>query len=282
MRLRFTKMHGLGNDFVMVDGITQKVRLTADKIRFLADRHFGVGCDQVLLVEPPSRPEVDFRYRIFNADGSEVENCGNGARCFARFVRERKLTGKRNIRVEMAGGELLLKVTDSDQVQVDMGVPHLAPPEIPFKAEAQTVSYELAVAGPEGESQILDISALSMGNPHAVLLVNQVDSAPVAQLGPAIEGHSRFPQRVNAGFMQIVSPREIRLRVFERGAGETLACGTGACAAVVAGRLRQLLDEEVTVHLPGGSLSIAWAGPGRPVIMTGPATTVFHGQVKIP
>jgi len=281
MRLRFTKMHGLGNDFVMVDGITQKVRLTADKVRFLADRHFGVGCDQVLLVEAPSRPEVDFRYRIFNADGTEVENCGNGARCFARFVRERKLTGKRNIRVETAGGELLLKVTDSEQVQVDMGVPHLAPSEIPFKAEAQAVSYELTVPGPEGESQTLDISALSMGNPHAVLLVNQVDSAPVAQLGPVIEAHPRFPQRANAGFMQIVSPREIRLRVFERGAGETLACGTGACAAVVAGRLRQLLDEEVTVHLPGGSLSIAWAGSGSPVIMTGPATTVFHGQVKI-
>ena len=282
MRLRFTKMHGLGNDFVMVDGVTQKVRLTADKVRFLADRHFGVGCDQLLLVEAPSRPEVDFRYRIFNADGTEVENCGNGARCFARFVRERKLTGKRDIRVETTGGDLLLKVTDSDQVQVDMGVPHLSPGDIPFKAEAQAVSYELAVPGPQGEAQTLDISALSMGNPHAVLLVNQVDSAPVAQLGPAIEGHPCFPQRANAGFMQIVSPREIRLRVFERGAGETLACGTGACAAVVAGRLRQLLEEEVTVHLLGGSLTIAWGGPGSSVIMTGPATTVFHGQVKIP
>ena len=282
MRLRFTKMHGLGNDFVVVDGITQKVRLTADKIRFLADRHFGVGCDQLLLVEAPSRPEVDFRYRIFNADGTEVENCGNGARCFARFVRERKLTGKRDIRVETADGELLLKVTDSDQVQVDMGVPRLSPADIPFEAEIQAVSYDLALTGPQSEVQTLDISALSMGNPHAVLLVNQVDSAPLAQLGPIIEQHSRFPRRVNAGFMQIVSPREIRLRVFERGAGETLACGTGACAAVVAGRLRQLLEEEVTVHLPGGSLTIAWAGPGSPVIMTGPATTVFHGQIKIP
>jgi len=265
---------------VMVDGITQKVRLTADKVRFLADRHFGVGCDQLLLVEAPSRPEMDFRYRIFNADGTEVENCGNGARCFALFVRARKLTGKRDIRVETAGGELLLRVTDSDQVQVDMGVPRLSPIDVPFEAEAQAVSYDLSVTGPQGETQTLDISAVSMGNPHAVLLVNQVDSAPVAQLGPVIEAHPRFPQRVNAGFMQIVSPREIRLRVFERGAGETLACGTGACAAVVAGRLRQLLEEEVTVHLPGGSLSIAWTGPGSPVIMTGPATSVFHGQVK--
>ena len=282
MRLRFTKMHGLGNDFVVVDGITQKLRLTADKVRFLADRHFGVGCDQVLLVEVPSRPEVDFRYRIFNADGTEVENCGNGARCFARFVRERKLTGKRDIRVETAGGDLLLKVTDSEQVQVDMGVPRLSPTDIPFEAGTQAVSYDLVLTGPQGEAQTLDISALSMGNPHAVLLVNQVDNAPLDQLGPIIERHSRFPRRVNAGFMQIVSPREIRLRVFERGAGETLACGTGACAAVVAGRLRQLLESEVTVHLRGGSLTIDWAGPGSPVFMTGPATTVFHGQAKIP
>jgi len=282
MRLRFTKMHGLGNDFVVVDGITQKVRLNADKIRFLADRHFGVGCAQVLLVEVPSRPEVDFRYRIFNADGGEVENCGNGARCFARFVRERKLTGKRDIRVETAGGDMLLKVTDGNQVEVAMGVPRLAPDEIPFKAEAESVRYDLAVTGAQGEAQTLDISALSMGNPHAVLLVNQVDSAPVAELGPAIERHPRLPRRANAGFMQIVSPREIRLRVFERGSGETLACGSGACAAVVAGRLRQLLEEEVKVHLLGGSLTITWPGPGSQVVMTGPATTVFHGQVKIP
>lgn len=276
MRLRFTKMHGLGNDFVVIDGVTQKVRLSTEKIRYLADRHFGVGCDQVLLVETPTRPDIDFRYRIFNADGGEVENCGNGARCFARFVLERKLTGKRSIKVETAGGDITLNITDQGQVQVDMGVPRLSPDEIPFQAEAEAVSYDLALP-----DQTLDISAVSMGNPHAVLLVNKVDSAPVDTLGPLIENHARFPRRVNAGFMQMVSPTEINLRVFERGAGETLACGTGACAAVVAGRLRQLLEETVKVNLPGGSLTIAWPGPGHSVIMTGPATTVFHGQVKI-
>ncbi len=276
MRLRFTKMHGLGNDFVVIDGVTQKVRLSTEKIRYLADRHFGVGCDQVLLVETPTRPDIDFRYRIFNADGGEVENCGNGARCFARFVLERKLTGKRSIKVETAGGDMTLNITDQGQVQVDMGVPRLSPDEIPFQAETEAVSYDLALP-----DQTLDISAVSMGNPHAVLLVNKVDSAPVETLGPLIENHARFPRRVNAGFMQMVSPTEINLRVFERGAGETLACGTGACAAVVAGRLRQLLEETVKVNLPGGSLTIAWPGPGHSVIMTGPATTVFHGQVKI-
>ncbi|WP_439509304.1 diaminopimelate epimerase [Marinimicrobium koreense] len=276
MRLRFTKMHGLGNDFVVIDGVTQKVRLSTEKIRTLADRHFGVGCDQVLLVETPTRPDIDFRYRIFNADGGEVENCGNGARCFARFVLERKLTGKRSIKVETAGGDITLNVTEQGQVQVDMGVPRLNPEEIPFQADAEAIRYDLAL--PE---QTLDISAVSMGNPHAVLMVNKVDSAPVETLGPLIESHERFPRRVNAGFMQMVSPSEINLRVYERGAGETLACGTGACAAVVAGRLRQLLEETVKVNLPGGSLSITWPGPGHSVIMTGPATTVFHGQVKI-
>ncbi|WP_024461710.1 diaminopimelate epimerase [Marinimicrobium sp. LS-A18] len=276
MRLRFTKMHGLGNDFVVIDGVTQKVRLSTEKIRTLADRHFGVGCDQVLLVETPTRPDIDFRYRIFNADGGEVENCGNGARCFARFVLERKLTGKRSIKVETAGGDITLKVTEQGQVQVDMGIPRLNPEEIPFQADAEAIRYDLAL--PE---QTLDISAVSMGNPHAVLMVNKVDSAPVETLGPLIESHERFPRRVNAGFMQMVSPSEINLRVYERGAGETLACGTGACAAVVAGRLRQLLEETVKVNLPGGSLSITWPGPGHSVIMTGPATTVFHGQVKI-
>ncbi|UZJ43682.1 diaminopimelate epimerase [Marinimicrobium sp. C6131] len=276
MRLRFTKMHGLGNDFVVIDGVTQKVRLSTEKIRYLADRHFGVGCDQVLLVETPTRPDIDFRYRIFNADGGEVENCGNGARCFARFVLERKLTGKRSIKVETAGGDITLNVTEQGQVQVDMGVPRLNPEEIPFQADAEAIRYDLVL--PE---QTLDISAVSMGNPHAVLMVNKVDSAPVETLGPLIESHERFPRRVNAGFMQVVSPDEINLRVYERGAGETLACGTGACAAVVAGRLRQLLEETVKVNLPGGSLSITWPGPGHSVIMTGPATTVFHGQVKI-
>jgi len=253
------------------------VRLSKDKIKALADRHFGVGCDQVLLVETPTRPDIDFRYRIFNADGGEVENCGNGARCFARFVLDRKLTGRRIIRVETAGGDMQLRVTESGDVEVNMGVPRLVPEAIPFSAEAEAVSYDLAL----DDGQTLDISAVSMGNPHAVLLVNKVDNAPVETLGPLIESHPRFPSRVNAGFMQIVTSGEINLRVFERGAGETLACGTGACAAVVAGRLRQLLEQEVKVNLPGGSLTIAWAGPGEPVIMTGPATTVFHGQVKV-
>lgn len=276
MRLRFSKMHGLGNDFVVIDGVSQSVRLTPDKIRYIADRNFGVGCDQILLVETPETPDVDFRYRIFNCDGSEVENCGNGARCFAVFVRERKLTGKNVIRVETAGGLIELRVQQDEQVSVDMGAPRLQPAQIPFVADTQAVTYPLEVAG-----RAYDISAVSMGNPHAVLVVDDVKTAPVAELGPLIESHTRFPARVNAGFMQIVSRNEINLRVFERGVGETLACGTGACGAVVAGHLRGLLDENVKVNLPGGSLQIEWAGEGQPVIMTGPAVTVFHGQIKI-
>lgn len=276
MRLRFSKMHGLGNDFMVIDGVGQKVRLSSEKIRQLADRHFGIGFDQLLVVEAPERPDVDFRYRIFNSDGSEVENCGNGARCFAVFVRDRKLTGKNLITVETAGGIMMLQITSNGEVCVNMGVPRLDPAEIPFLAEAQAATYSLDVDG-----TTLEISAVSMGNPHAVTLVEDVAKAPVAQLGPLVERHARFPQRVNAGFMQIVSADEINLRVFERGVGETLACGTGACAAVVAGNLRQQLSNNVKVNLPGGSLRISWAGPGEPVMMTGPATTVFHGQVKI-
>ncbi|MGM8224979.1 diaminopimelate epimerase [Cellvibrio sp. ARAG 10.3] len=276
MRLRFSKMHGLGNDFMVIDGVSQKVRLSPEKIRQLADRHFGIGFDQLLVVEAPESPDVDFRYRIFNSDGGEVENCGNGARCFAVFVRDRKLTGKNLITVETAGGIMTLQITENGEVCVNMGVPRLVPAEIPFDAEAQSVTYSLAVDG-----TVLEISAVSMGNPHAVTLVDDVATAPVAQLGPLVERHNRFPQRVNAGFMQVVSSDEINLRVFERGVGETLACGTGACAAVVAGNLRQLIGNNVKVNLPGGSLRISWAGPGEPVMMTGPATTVFHGQVKI-
>lgn len=276
MRLRFTKMHGLGNDFVVIDGISQKVRLSADKVRALADRNFGIGCDQVLLVEVPNSPDVDFCYRIFNADGSEVENCGNGARCFARFVRDRRLTGKNVIRVQTASGVMVLTVDEQDNVSVDMGVPILTPAEIPFNADNRAVVYPLSV----GDHDI-SVSAVSMGNPHAVYVVDDVSSAPVASLGPLIESHPRFPRRVNAGFMQVLNAGAIKLRVYERGAGETLACGTGACAAVVAGRLRGILDEQVEVELPGGKLHIQWAGEGQPVIMTGPATSVFHGQVKI-
>jgi diaminopimelate epimerase len=276
MRIRFSKMHGLGNDFIVIDGISQNLRLTPEKIRQLSDRHFGVGCDQLLIVEHPENPDMDFRYRIFNGDGSEVENCGNGARCFAVFVRERRLTGKSIIKVETAGGNIELSIVANGEVSVNMGIPRLVPNEIPFVADHQAPTYALVV----GE-QTLDISAVSMGNPHAVMVVDNVKTAPVKTLGPLVEHHSRFPQRVNVGFMQILSPNEINLRVFERSAGETLACGTGACAAVVAGRLRNLLNECVTINLPGGRLHINWAGAGHPVIMTGPATTVFHGQVNI-
>lgn len=276
MRLRFTKMHGLGNDFVVIDGISQKVRLEIDTIRHLADRKFGVGCDQVLLVEAPTQPDIDFRYRIFNADGSEVENCGNGARCFARFVRECKLTGKSSIRVETSGGNIILDVTDNNNITVNMGVPILAPIEIPFTAVAQAVTYPLMVG-----TRALEVSAVSMGNPHAVILVDDIASAPVESLGPAVESHADFPKKVNVGFMQPLSKHEINLRVYERGAGETLACGTGACAAVVAGNLRGLLNAAVKVNLPGGILHIHWEGAAQPVMMTGPATHVFHGQIRI-
>lgn len=276
MRLRFTKMHGLGNDFVMIDALSQSVRLTPERVRLLADRHFGVGCDQVLVVEAPDEPDNDFRYRIFNSDGGEVENCGNGARCFAVFVRQRQLTGKKVIRVETAGGPMTLRVQDDEQVSVDMGVPRLTPADIPFQASTQAVTYPLEVDG-----TVLQISAVSMGNPHAVTLVDDVDTYPVLQIGPGVERHSHFPKRVNAGFMQVLARDAIKLRVYERGAGETLACGTGACAAVVAGRLRGLLDERVAVQLPGGKLTIEWAGDGHPVIMTGPAVSVYHGQIKI-
>ncbi|MAT91026.1 MAG: diaminopimelate epimerase [Halioglobus sp.] len=276
MRLQFTKMHGAGNDFVMLDGISQHFRLQQKHIRALADRHFGVGCDQVLLVEAPRDPAVDFRYRIFNADGQEVEQCGNGARCFARFVRERKLTSKRVISVETAAGVIELRVRNRSDVEVDMGVPELEPARIPFSAAQRALSYPLQVDGQE-----LDIGAVSMGNPHAVYRVTDVDEAPVAQLGPLIEAHVDFPQRANAGFMQVVSDRHIRLRVYERGVGETLACGTGACAAVVYGSKRGWLRESVTVELPGGKLSISWAGEGEPVLMTGPTAVVFEGTIKL-
>lgn len=276
MLLRFSKMHGCGNDFVVIDLITQRFNLRQKHIRKLADRHFGIGCDQLLLVEVPTRPDVDFRYRIFNCDGNEVEQCGNGARCFAKFVHDKKLTGKERIRVETNTGVIELQLKDRDQVVVDMGLPIFEPARIPFTADAQALEYAL-----DSSTGVLDISAVSMGNPHCVIRVDDVNSAPVSTLGPELENHSRFPQRVNVGFMQVVSRSEIQLRVFERGAGETLACGTGACAAVVAGRLRGWLDHTVTAHLRGGSLTIEWQGEGHPVMMTGPAETVFEGQVAL-
>ncbi|MBB3190234.1 diaminopimelate epimerase [Halomonas cerina] len=276
MLLHFTKMHGLGNDFMVVDLITQRARLDAPRIRALADRRFGIGFDQLLVVEPPRDPDMDFRYRIFNADGSEVENCGNGARCFARFVRDQRLTHKREIHVETAGVPLTLAVGSDGQVTVDMGRPRFAPAEVPFEAEEDRVLHPLTVDG-----QPLEVGVVSMGNPHAVLRVDNVDSTPVAILGPAIEGHPRFPRRVNVGFMQVVSRHEIRLRVYERGTGETLACGTGACAAVASGIRQGLLESPVTVHLPGGDLTIEWAGGETPLTMTGPAERVFDGRVAL-
>jgi diaminopimelate epimerase len=276
MQLQFTKMHGTGNDFVVIDLISQHYELRARDVRKLADRHFGVGCDQVLVVEAPHNPDVDFRYRIYNADGNEVEQCGNGARCFARFVREKKLTSKRVIRVETAAGIIELRVLANQDVEVDMGSPEFEPRKIPFAAASRLPGYPLLVDGDE-----LEIGAVSMGNPHAVLRVDNVARADVERLGPLIESHLDFPQRVNAGFMQVVSDREIKLRVYERGVGETLACGTGACAAVVYGISRGWLRDTVTVALPGGKLSIAWSGPGQSVIMTGPTAIVFDGTIKI-
>lgn len=276
MLLKFSKMHGLGNDFVVFDFVTQRGYLNTQQLRHIADRRFGIGCDQILTVEAPSDPDADFRYRMFNADGGEVEQCGNGARCFACFVREQRLTLKNTIRVQTLSGILTLQVLHDGQVQVDMGAPRLLPADIPFQAEAEASRYVLDVNGEQ-----VEISALSMGNPHAVLCVDDVDTAPVKTLGAAIEKHARFPNRVNAGFMQKVNRQRIRLRVFERGVGETLACGTGACAAVVAGILRGELESPVRVSLRGGELTIAWAGTGEPVWMTGPATTVFRGQIRL-
>ena len=276
MLLHFTKMHGLGNDFMVIDMVSQNVRLPPEKIRRLADRRFGIGFDQLLMVEAPTHPDMDFRYRIFNADGSEVEQCGNGARCFAKFVRDKKLVGRDCINVQTAGGNIQLNIQSNGEVAVDMGLPRLDPEQIPFKAEAQALTYTIMVDGSEYE-----ISAVSMGNPHAVLLVDNLKNAPVEVLGPELERHADFPNKTNVGFMQVLAPDEISLRVFERGAGETMACGTGACAAVVAGRMRGLLEENVKVHLPGGTLTINWPGEGSPVMMTGTATRVYEGYTRL-
>jgi diaminopimelate epimerase len=276
VKLKFSKMHGLGNDFVVLDGIRQQVSLTPEQLQFLADRNFGVGCDQILLVESPSQPGVDFRYRIFNADGSEVEQCGNGARCFVRFVHDVGLTDKCEIRVETQTGIIVPRLEKDGNVTVDMGIPRFLPNEIPFLHDDDVVIYSLDVA-----DETLEISVVSMGNPHAVQVVDCVDGAPVGDHGPLIENHQRFPQRVNAGFMQIVDRHAIKLRVYERGSGETLACGTGACAAVVTGIRRGLLESPVRVTTRGGDLNIAWGGSGQPVLMTGPAVTVFSGEIEL-
>lgn len=276
MKLEFTKMHGLGNDFVVIDAVHQTVHLGASRIRFVANRRLGVGCDQLLLVERPQSHGADFRYRIFNADGSEVEQCGNGARCFARFVRDKGMIGSDRIRVETAAGMIVLQEEEDGQISVDMGPPRLDPAEIPFEADGPAISYDLQVEGLH-----LQIGVVSMGNPHAVVPVETVRNAPVERLGPQLESHPRFPQRTNVEFMEVVDRGAVRLRVYERGVGETLACGTGACAAVVTGRLQGLLDEQVEVDLPGGRLMIRWGGGNRPVIMTGPATSVFEGTIDL-
>jgi diaminopimelate epimerase len=277
VNLAFTKMHGLGNDFVVLDGVRQRVALSPEDVRFLADRHFGVGCDQVLLVEPPADPtRALFRYRIFNADGGEVEQCGNGARCFAVFVREQGLTDADTIPVETMAGPIVLQVEPDGQVTVNMGRPRFHPDQVPFLTPVEADEYALEVAG-----ERLRIGAVSMGNPHAVLLVDDVAAAPVARLGPAIERHPRFPARVNVGFAAVRARDAIDLRVYERGTGETLACGTGACAAMAVARRRGLVDARVQVRLPGGSLVLSWSGePEQPVFMTGPATTVFQGRIE--
>jgi len=275
-RLKFTKMQGAGNDFVVIDAINQQVELAPDRIRRIADRHFGVGCDQLLLIERARTPGTDFYYRIFNADGGEVQHCGNGARCFLRYVRDHRFTDKTQIKVETLSGVIVPKLESDGQVTVDMGAPEFEPVRIPFLAQQPALTYRIEVGG-----NSVEVSALSMGNPHAVQVVANVEQAPVSIEGPLIEHHPSFPQRTNAGYMQVVERHHVKLRVWERGAGETLACGTGACAAVVAGIARGLLDSPVKVATRGGSLTIAWAGAGLPVMMTGPAESVFEGTIDI-
>ena len=274
--INFTKMHGLGNDFVVIDAINQHLALTPEQIRFMSNRHFGIGFDQLLLVEKPVSNNADFKYRIFNADGSEVAQCGNGARCFARFVRDRNLSDKNEIRVDTNSGQLLLSFNKNNQVTVNMGVPRHNPFEIPLLAEQESLIYKVFVNGIEQA-----FAAVSMGNPHAVIQVNDIKTAPVAELGHALESHAVFPERANIGFMQVIDRNHIKVRVYERGATETLACGSGACAAVVIGIEQNLLDHDVCVELPGGELAISWSGRGKPVIMTGPATSVFEGRINL-
>jgi len=269
-------MHGLGNDFMVVDCVTQNVFFNNDNIRRLADRNTGIGFDQLLVVEAPYDPDLDFHYRIFNSDGSEVEQCGNGARCFASFVRHKGLTNKNKIAVSTSAGKISLQVEYDGQITVNMGVPELAPDKIPFRATKQEKTYILRAL----DSTVF-CGAVSMGNPHCVTLVDDIDTAPLAELGHAISHHERFPNRVNAGFMQVLSPDHAKLRVYERGVGETQACGTGACAAAVVGQLQGKLGQDVCIELPGGKLQISWRGPGTPVFMTGPATHVYDGQINI-
>jgi diaminopimelate epimerase len=276
MRLPFTKMHGLGNDFVVLDAVTRRVELTPAQIQWIARRRFGVGCDQVLVLQTAERSGVDFYFRIFNADGSEAEQCGNGARCLARFLHDRGLIDKTQIKLQSLGGVISLRLEADGRVTADMGVPVFEPVRVPFEAKTQQVVYDLDI----GARQV-QVSVLSLGNPHAVQVVDELSDAVVSSQGPLIERHVRFPRRVNAGFMQVLDRRQVRLRVHERGVGETLACGSGACAAVVAGRQRGLLDDAVEVVLPGGSLSVAWAGEDEGVFMTGPTVSAYEGIIDL-
>jgi len=287
MKLKFTKMHGAGNDFVVIDAISQPLALDTDQWRHLADRRFGVGADQILVVERPTEPGCDFRYRIFNNDGGEVEQCGNGSRAFVRFVSDKGLTDKRSIRVQTMAGIITPRLEDDGSVTVDMGAPVLDPALVPFDSsgleavpEGRDTLWPLTVRQ-QGKEKTILVSTVSMGNPHAVQVVDDVDQAPVAETGPQIEHHPRFPKRVNAGYLQVLDRGHVRLRVFERGAGETLACGTGACAAVVAGIRRGLLDSPVDVQARGGRLTIRWDGEGQPVYLSGPAETVFEGEITL-
>jgi diaminopimelate epimerase len=276
MWMKFTKMHGLGNDFVVIDAVTQNINLSAAVVRRIADRHLGIGCDQVLIVEPPSSTDIDFNYRIFNSDGSEVEQCGNGARCLARFVRDRKLSGKESIRVKTMNRIIGLSINKDNTISVDMGIPQFEPKDLPFEAECRSASYEIDLG-----DQTATIAAISMGNPHAVMFVDDIDSAPVSTIGSKIEKHYRFPNKVNVGFVEVVNRRHVKLRVHERGSGETRACGSGACAAAVATIQKGLVDSPVTVALTGGNLTINWPGEGHSLIMSGQAVTSFHGQIKL-
>jgi diaminopimelate epimerase len=287
MKLKFTKMHGAGNDFVVIDAINQRVDLSPEQWRRLADRRFGIGADQILIVERPLDAGCDFRYRIFNNDGSEVEQCGNGSRAFVRFVSDKGLTDKRSIRVQTMSGIITPRLEEDGSITVDMGAPVLEPARVPFDsdglagvAQGRDTVWPITVLD-QGQDKTVLVSVVSMGNPHAVQVVDDVETAPVLQTGPQIEHHPRFPKRVNAGFLQVQDRQHIKLRVFERGAGETLACGTGACAAVVAGIRRGLLDSPVQVEARGGRLTISWAGEGEPVYLSGPAETVFEGEIEL-
>jgi diaminopimelate epimerase len=276
MLIKFTKMHGLGNDFVVIDAVRQHINLTTDAIKTLADRNLGIGCDQVLLIEPPSDKNIDFNYRIFNCDGSEVEQCGNGARCMGRFIADQQLSGKKTVLLQTKNRVMEVTTKAKNLVTANMGEPIFTPADIPFSSQQQDKLYTI-----EAESKNFEIAALSIGNPHAVIQVDDIDTTAVEDIGPLIQGHDQFPESVNVGFMQIIDRQNIKLRVYERGVGETQACGSGACAAAVAAIQQDLVDSKVNIELLGGELCIEWLGEGEPILMTGPAKTVFHGKIKL-